>query len=93
MVMGNNSCSKGSGFKSQRRILDGHFFLLLCCKNYIVCLKRPKINEKEAGRTKCQTTTKIGTSIIIHLDTGIASSTLRCLPNFSGLPFWQRLGN
>ena len=25
------------------------FFTLICCKNCIVCLKRPKINEKEAG--------------------------------------------
>ena len=26
-----------------------HFFTLICCKNCIVCLKRPKINVKEAG--------------------------------------------
>ena len=26
----------------------GHFFTLICCKNYTVCLKRLKINEKEA---------------------------------------------
>ena len=26
-----------------------HFFILICCKNCIVCLKRPKINKKEAG--------------------------------------------
>ena len=25
------------------------FFTLHCCKNCIVCLKRPKINEKEVG--------------------------------------------
>ena len=25
------------------------FFTFICCKNCIVCLKRPKINEKEAG--------------------------------------------
>ena len=25
------------------------FFALIFCKNCIVCLKRPKINEKEAG--------------------------------------------
>ena len=25
------------------------FFTLVCCKNCNVCLKRPKINEKEAG--------------------------------------------
>ena len=28
----------------------GHFFTLICCKNCNdICLKRPKINEKEAG--------------------------------------------
>ena len=27
----------------------GHFFTLICCKHCIVCLKRPKINEKEPG--------------------------------------------
>ena len=48
MVMGDNSCLKGCLFESQRRILDGHFFTLIRCKNCIVCLKRPKTNEKEA---------------------------------------------
>ena len=46
--MGDDLCSKGRGFESQHRILDGNFFTLICCKNCIVCLKRPKINEKEA---------------------------------------------
>ena len=46
---GENSCSRGPGFESQRCILDGYFFTFICCKNCIVCLKRPKINEKEAG--------------------------------------------
>ena len=27
----------------------GHFFTLICCKNCIICLKGPKIKEKEAG--------------------------------------------
>ena len=50
VVMGDDSCSKGCGFESWHRILDGHdIFTLICCKNCIVCLKRPKINEKEAG--------------------------------------------
>ena len=49
MVMGRYSRSEGRGFESQRRILDGHFFTFICCKNCNVCLKRPKINEKEAG--------------------------------------------
>ena len=43
-------------------ILDGHIFTLICCKNCNACLKRPKINKKEAGngpfgviyRKKCQ---------------------------------------
>ena len=47
--MDDNSCSKGCGFESRCRILDEHYFTLICCKNCIVCLKRPKINEKEAG--------------------------------------------
>ena len=48
MVMGDDSCSRDCGFESQRRILDGHFFALICCKNCIVCVKSSKINEKEA---------------------------------------------
>ena len=49
VVIGDNSCLRGRGFESWRHILDGHFVTLICCKNCIVCLKRPKINEKEAG--------------------------------------------
>ena len=48
VVMGRDSHSEGCGFKSRHRILDGHFFTYICCKNCNVCLKRPKINEKEA---------------------------------------------
>ena len=48
--MGGDSCSEGHGFKSWHNILDGHFFIHICCKNCNdVCLKRTKINEKEAG--------------------------------------------
>ena len=48
--MGGDSCSRALGFKSRGHILDGNdFFTLICCKNCIVGLKRPKINEKEAG--------------------------------------------
>ena len=46
--MGDDSSSRGHGFKSQCHILDGHLFTLISCKNCIVFLKRPKINEKEA---------------------------------------------
>ena len=49
MVMGDNSCLKGRGFESRRRILDEHLFTLIFCKNCIVFFKRPKIKEKEAG--------------------------------------------
>ena len=52
MVMGEDSCLKGHGFESRCHILDRHFDIfctLICCKNCIVCLKRPKINEKEGG--------------------------------------------
>ena len=50
VVMGDNSCLRGCGFKSRRHILDGHdIFNLVCCKNCIVCLRRSKINEKEDG--------------------------------------------
>ena len=49
MVIGRDSHSKGCGFKSRHHMLDGHFFTYYCCKNCNVCLKRSKINEKEAG--------------------------------------------
>ena len=49
VVMERDSRSKGRGFESQYCILDGHFFTNYCCKNCNVCLKRPKINKKEAG--------------------------------------------
>ena len=32
VVMGGDLRSEGRGFKSQRLILDGHFFILICCK-------------------------------------------------------------
>ena len=47
-ALGDDSCSKGCGFESWHLILDD-FFTLICCKKCIVCLKRPKINEKETG--------------------------------------------
>ena len=48
VVMGVDSRSDGRGFES-RHCMDTTFFKLICCKNCIVCLKRPKMNEKEAG--------------------------------------------
>ena len=49
MVMGGDSRSKGRGFESQHHILDGHFSHIFVVKICNVCLKRPKINVKEAG--------------------------------------------
>ena len=50
VVMGRDSSSKGRGFEYQHPILDGHFFGYNCCKNgNDDCLKRLKLNEKEAG--------------------------------------------
>ena len=50
MVMGDDSCSYGREFKSQRRILDGHFLTLICCKNGIDdCLKKTE-NKRKRGR-------------------------------------------
>ena len=40
MVMGGGSCSKGREYI---------FHIPICCKNFNVCLKKTKINEKEAG--------------------------------------------
>ena len=47
MVLGDDSCSKGRGFESRHRILDGHLDII--SQNSIVCLKRPKINKKRPG--------------------------------------------
>ena len=50
MVMGRDLHSEGHGLKSRQCKQNGHFFTYICCKNYNdVCLKRLKINEKEAG--------------------------------------------
>ena len=40
VVMGDDSCSRGRGFKSRCNLLDGHFFTFICCKNSSVCLKK-----------------------------------------------------
>ena len=34
VVMGGDSNSEGHGFESRHRILDGHFFTFICCKNF-----------------------------------------------------------
>ena len=49
MVMGGDSCAEGCGFKSQYRILYGHFSNIFVVKIAMFVCIRPKINEKEAG--------------------------------------------
>ena len=46
--LGCDSLSGGLGFESQQRIQDRHFVTLIQLKNCIVCVKKAKINEKEA---------------------------------------------
>ena len=48
MVMGDDSCSRGCGFESRRCILDGYFSHRFVVK-IVLCLKRSKINKKDAG--------------------------------------------
>ena len=36
VVMRGDSCSEGCGFESQHRILNGHFFTLICCQIVLV---------------------------------------------------------
>ena len=48
MVMGDDSCSKGRGFEYQRLMLDGHFFIVIYCKNCSVCLKKTE-NKRKRG--------------------------------------------
>ena len=49
MVVGGNSCSRGRGFESQHRILDGHFSHYIDAKNSNICLKKTDNYQKEAG--------------------------------------------
>ena len=42
VVMGGDSISECRGFESQYRILNGHFFPLICCKNCNVYFKGRK---------------------------------------------------
>ena len=49
VVMGGDSCSKGHGFESRHRILDGHFFTYICCKN-LQCLFEKTKNKRKRGR-------------------------------------------
>ena len=50
VVIGGDSHSERHGFESRRHILGGHgIFHIDLLYDCIVCLKRRKINEKEAG--------------------------------------------
>ena len=55
MVIGWDSQSGGCGSKSQHFIQHGHdIFHIDLLQNCIGCLKRPKINNKEAGVGECK---------------------------------------
>ena len=49
MVMGRDSRSEGHWLESRHHLLDGNFSHIFVVKICNVCLKRPKINKKEAG--------------------------------------------
>ena len=49
VVIIGHSCSEGRRFEFQHRLLDGHFFSLICSKICDVCfVEKTKINNKEA---------------------------------------------
>ena len=48
MVIRGDSKSEGREFESRHRLLDGHFFTLICCKIVIVCFKKTKNELKKA---------------------------------------------
>ena len=65
VVMGRDSCSEGCGFKSRHRLLDGHFFTLICCKK-LYSLKRSKINEKRPGMSRSSKNVTTTTMLLNH---------------------------
>ena len=65
VVMGNDSCLRGSGFESWRRILDAQdIFHIDLFKNCIDCLKRPKINKKRPGLARCKNVMRLPPGMI-----------------------------
>ena len=58
--MGEDSCLGGHGFEPRRRILDGHFFTLFCCKNYLC-------EKTENNRTKDEKQ-QVSRRVILHLN-------------------------
>ena len=47
MVMRRDSQSKGCGFESRHRILDGQFFTYICYKNLNFLFEKAKIKRKK----------------------------------------------
>ena len=47
--LGKTHRSSNVRFESQLRILDGHFFTLICCKNSNVCWKKTENKRKRGG--------------------------------------------
>ena len=64
VVKGGDSCSKGRGFESWHRILEGHFFTYICCKNVMLFEKNENKTIKEGGLAHLKKSKKIK---IIHL--------------------------
>ena len=63
--MRDDSCSRGREFESRCRILDGHnIFTLICCKDCIVCLERPKKTKKRLWLAHFLTLIRVGVKIL-----------------------------
>ena len=84
MVMGDDSCSRSRGFVNW---MDMIFLRLICCKKCIVCLKRPKINEKEAGVGPFFKKTYTFSPIyyFFEVDTGL---TVKIFGHFLDVSYW-----
>ena len=49
VVMGDDLCLKVRGFESRRRILDGDYFTLICCKKLYRVFEKNE-NKRKRGR-------------------------------------------
>ena len=93
--MGDDSQSRARGFESRRRILDEHFFTLICRENCIVCLKKSENNRKRCRGCpiiikKCNLWDVHANSVRPVLET-ILVCPLRCFSAATFRPFYQKL--
>ena len=51
MVMGGNSCSKGSEIESRHSILPSRLIFHTYCRKFLLMFEKPKTDVKEAGMT------------------------------------------